>query len=690
METPGSWSLSNASTPPQRAGRSPSSIATPSRVEALFDAQTCVSFIDGTPLFDAAEGDGKHPAVTFRYAGAESESVQSHQCRSCSSTYRLRHSLKQIEEQYVTTIESLRLQLQEAVAQRAMAVKERNALLNSADTAVAHQVQAEQEAQELRMKMTEASLKNEILQRRALELGKENADDRERYLKMTRALLEEAETAERAQVEAAEKDETALLLQLCTSDLARVSALTPATSSSIPPQWAVAAVKLPATKHLSTCRNLSTDFSSINSSPGPSDESRGRQTCSPRHSPQRSLSAPVEMRRLPYLSHSKNTEGHCAAVTCRCSPGIAPVVVETRAAVVDDSVREKIKRLEWNLEQQRSSYEVQLAEEQALTREMQDEIDDLIENELMLLETNDRVALERDSAEAVIDIVRCLRTRLGVALPARPPASQDVLATDPTRPGAASTTCCGTHVGELCEGQELPTSEVVPAVCDGPADVFFASSANPQDFASTANETRPTVHEIRDNNTCCPTTLVSAGAQQERMELLLRQVLKEVEGQRRQAEETYSALRQFSRISTHNDEALFRAVGRVETAVKAPRRTAGFPESSPADVQPGAPISSTCRCPPPQLHRGARGTTSAAALLSPSTTTSSAAADVSRTPTPPSPSMNVVVAEEELFDPSRIRVDAYSAAEKMAAFLSQDSLSESSSGRVLQTPYDVD
>ncbi|KAG5476891.1 hypothetical protein LSCM1_05223 [Leishmania martiniquensis] len=686
---PRTWSFSSAYTPPRRTLPSPSPMAAGSRVDALFGLRACVPFMDDTVLCDTSEGDEGGAAVLSRGAWPERDSDCSHQCRACRETHRLRSSLKQIEMEYVAEIDSLRLQLQEATAQRAAAVTERNDVLASADAAAAQMLRMEQEAKSLGMEAMTLSRERERLRLRVQDLEREVAAAEEKHEGVARAVLENTEAAVRAHVEVAEEDETLLLRQLCDSEVARVRANAHGACGQSLSGCAGAAGGGAAAKRGSSRANASSSFSPEVPLLGSSREGCERRMSSPRPSLRRSVTAPVDTQHLadsPYASAGHSGVRSDSATT-HCT-FFSTAQTEATIPADGDSAVDRIRRLEWTLEQQRSSYEMQLAEERALTSEMQAEIDDLIESELVLLEANDRVAVERDWAEAVGEAVRCLFHSHCASLCSAQVTSKETLTVDVTLPEVSPLTSARACSGKTFE-QNMPTKakkaslksgrpEVEPAVCE---------ALLPEVLAGVAGPWRG-VHDFNDNITRCHAAVESVGTRQQRMEDLLQRILAEVAIQRRKAEETQSVLRQLTRVPLHNDGALLSG-GHVEANPKPLMPATAASASAEDDAQTNAPDSVVDVDPAPPLPKETQRKISAVGVtLLPHflhTSTGSASHGLS----PRLPNVQAVEAAEGSFDPHRIRVDASVAQQQMAALLRPDGLGSSSDEESSQTSYDA-
>nr|CCM16077.1 hypothetical protein, conserved [Leishmania guyanensis] len=667
-------------------------MAAAGRVDALFESQTRASFIDDPALYDVGECDAEDVPGISTGSWVEDEYAHSHQCRSCHDTRRLRKSLKWIEVQYIAEIESLQLHLEEAVAQRTAAVRERNDLLTSADKTMTDMLQIKQEAQALQVELVQVSQEKEQLRRCVQELQKDSAAASERFERVARFILDDTEAVERVHLEAAEKDEALLLQQLRAAEWARVEAIAHLMSGHTLKSCAATADGAAGAKCGSSCTNISSSFFPEISSPGLSEGSHERRTCSPRPSQRRSLTVPVPTQRLSYSPYSpaEHGGGQSAAATFRCTRMFTPDPAGATPGTGDDSARKSIKREEWSLEQQRSLYETQLAEERALTSEMQAEIDDLIENELVLLEANGRVALERDSAEAVVDVVRCLFQCLGTSLCSGQVVSVGGFMMDGSSPKATSTTCLGDSDGESCKGRVLPITTQASLRCGRLGDESVVCEALLSDVLSAVDEAKRGVHSLHDNIICCHAAVGSTSAQQEKMEGLLRQVLAEVASQRSKVEETHAALRRFARISTHNEDALFRAVWRMEETLRASTPVVAPVKDGEEDRRTRiANRKASLDLPMPPQTEELRGVSTADANLFTTTTVPSSTANVSNALTQLPSSGHFAAAEEALFDPRRIQMDANLAAQEMAALLHQDTPSDASDGDVLQTPYDA-
>ncbi|CBZ27595.1 conserved hypothetical protein [Leishmania mexicana MHOM/GT/2001/U1103] len=682
----GNWSFSSASTPPRRRRHSPSSVVAASRVDVLFEPPVRASFIEDAGLYDAGDCDMEDATMMPRETWAKNDSGYSHQCRSCQDTHRLRNSLKRVEAEYVAEIESLRLQLQEATAQRTAAVRERNELLASADMSLTHILQMEQDAQSLRMEVVQVSQEKEQLRRRVQELEKQSAVASERDARLGRVAVEDAEAVGRAHVESAETSEALLLLQLCAAESARVAE----SVHRMPGETRTSGAAAAGGRCGSSCANVSGGFSPESASPASSEESPHRRTCSPRPSQRRSLTVPVDTPRLSLYPYSPpgHSGAESAATTSRLPCGFDAAVAATTAAAGDDSPRERIKRLECDLERQRRLHEMQLADERALTSEMQAEMDDLIENELVLLEANGRIALERDGAEAAVDVVRCLLQHLGVALRSGQVPSEEAFRVGTTRRKATLVTCPEASDGGACEGPVRPTTNQTSLGPGRLGDELIGREEMMTGALGDVDETRRDVHNLRDDIARCHAAVGDTGTTQERMEALLCRVLVEVAGQRRKADETHTMLRRFARISTHNDNALFRAVGRVEETLKTPTPAAALVKSGEAGRGASAAKCTAVLDSPSPLGAEVVPCMRAMDVTRSTTTTDESAADVSNDLRQLPSRSPFAAAEDDLFDPSRVHVDSDVAAQKMAALLLEDSLSDPSDGDVPQTPYD--
>ncbi|CAG9575036.1 conserved hypothetical protein [Leishmania major strain Friedlin] len=687
----GNWSFSSASTPPPRRRHSPSSMIAASRVDALFEPPVRAAFIDDAVLCDAGECDVEDVTMMSRETWAKNNSGYLHQCRSCQDTRRLRNSLKRIEAQYVAEIESLRLQLQEAVAQRTAAVRERNELLTSTDMSVARILQMEQDTQSLRMELVQVSQEKEQLRRRVQELGKQSVAASERHAQLARVVVEDAEAAGRDHVESAEKGEALLFVQLRAAEWARVAEIAHRMPDETRGHGAVAAAGgAVGARCVSPRGSVSGGFSPESVSAVSSEETPHRRTCSPRPSQRRSLTVPVDTHCLSLCAYSSpgRSGGENAAATSRRPRGSATAVAGATAAAGDDSARKRIQQLESDLERQQRFHEMQLAEERALTTEMQAEMDDLIENELVLLEANGRVALERDWAEAAIDVVRCLLERLGAALCSGLVTFAEAFKVDTTLPRATSLTCPGASDGGSCAAPVSPTTKQTsrrPGRLGGEpieCEELMAGALSAMDEAKRG------VHDLRDDIARCHAAVGNTGTQQERMEALLCRVLAEVAGQRRKADEAHTMLRRFARISTHNDNALFRAVRRVEETLKTPTPAAALVQDGEAGRETSGANRTAVVDPSPPLRTEVLPRRTAMDVARSTTTTGHSAADVSHDLRQLPSRSRFVAADDDLFDPSHVQVDSNVAAQKMAALLLEDPLSDPSDGDVPQTPYD--
>ncbi|AYU79358.1 hypothetical protein LdCL_250007900 [Leishmania donovani] len=687
----GSWSFSSASTPPRRRRHSPSSMIAASRVDALFEPSVRAAYIEDAVLYDAGECDVEDATIMPRETWTKNDSGYSHQCRSCQDTHRLRNSLKRIEAQYVAEIESLRLQLQEAVAQRTAAVRERNELLTSADMSVTRILQMEQDAQSLRMELVQVAQEKEQLRRRVQELEKQSVAASERHVRLAGAVVEDAEAAGRDHVESAEKGEALLLVQLRAAEWARVAEIAHRMPDETRNSGAAAAGGGAAGARCgSSCANVSGGFSPERASPVSSEKSPHRRTCSPRPSQRRSLTVSVDTHRLSFGAYSPpgHSGGESAAATSPRPGGFATAVAGATAAAGVDSARERIKRLECDLERQRTLHEMQLAEERTLTTEMQAEMDDLIENELVLLEANDRIALERDRAEDAVDVVRFLLQRLEVARCSGLVTPAEAFKGDRTLPKATCVACPEASDGGSCEAPVPPTAKQTSLRPGRLGDEPIGCEELMASALSAADETRRGVYDLRDDIARCHAAVGSTGTQQERMETLLCRVLAEVADQRRKADEAHTMLRRFARISTHNDNALFRAVGRVEETLKTPTPAAVLVKDGKAGRGTSAASRTAALEPPPPLRTEVLPRMRAMDVARFTTTTDQSAADVSNDLRQLPSRSCFVAAEDNLFDPGRVHVDSNVAAQKMAALLLEDPLSDPSDGDVRQTPYD--
>ncbi|KAG5477418.1 hypothetical protein CUR178_05121 [Leishmania enriettii] len=689
---PRSWSFSSAYTPPRRTLQSSSCIAAGSRVDALFEWQTCAAFIDDTGLCDTDECGVEDTMTTSRGAWTENENASFHPCRSCHETHRLRNALKRIEGEYVAEIESLRVQLDEAAAQRAAAVRERNGLLASADAGATQMLEMEREVTSLGLMVVELSQEKEELQLRVQGLEKEGAAAREKHTRVARIVLEDAEATDRAHVEAAEKDQALLLRQLCLAESARVAAIAQVIYVNTLKRRAAATGGVAADKRGSCCTSVSSDCTLEVSSRGLSEENRERRTISPRPSQRRSTTAPLNTQRLAVSPCSPRIRGggEGAAATCGCTRLADPPQTGARAAVGVDSAAETIKRLEWNLEQQRSAYEMQLAEERALTSEMQAEVDDLIESELVLLEANGRVVVERDWAEAVGDAVRYLLQSHRVALRSRQATSNEALTVDVTFSEASSVTGPSAsngesgkrHLSAMTKRSSVATEEfaVEPVVCE----------ALLPDVLASVEETRQGVHILRDSVTRCHAAVESTRTEQERMKALLHRLLAEVAIRRCRAKETQSTLGPIAHISAQSGDARFLSEGHEEVTVKAMSSATAAAQSGVENRQPKGASSNLDLDPPQWLHtEGQRSSSAGDVTLLAHTDHISAAYISDAFASRPSDMRFVEGGEGGLFDPHRIRLDADVVAQQMAALLSQDGHSASSDDDVSQTPYDA-
>ncbi|TPP40649.1 hypothetical protein CGC21_8235 [Leishmania donovani] len=366
----------------------------------------------------------------------------------------------------------------------------------------------------------------------------------------------------------------------------------------------------------------------------------------------------------------------------------AAAITDATAAAGVDSARERIKRLECDLERQRTLHEMQLAEERTLTTEMQAEMDDLIENELVLLEANDRIALERDRAEDAVDVVRFLLQRLEVARCSGLVTPAEAFKGDRTLPKATCVACPEASDGGSCEAPVPPTAKQTSLRPGRLGDEPIGCEELMASALSAADETRRGVYDLRDDIARCHAAVGSTGTQQERMETLLCRVLAEVADQRRKADEAHTMLRRFARISTHNDNALFRAVGRVEETLKTPTPAAVLVKDGKAGRGTSAASRTAALEPPPPLRTEVLPRMRAMDVARFTTTTDQSAADVSNDLMQLPSRSCFVAAEDNLFDPGRVHVDSNVAAQKMAALLLEDPLSDPSDGDVRQTPYD--
>ncbi|KAG5500090.1 hypothetical protein JIQ42_04425 [Leishmania sp. Namibia] len=688
---PRSWSFSSAYTPPRRTLQSSSCLAAGSRVDALFELQTCATFIDDTVLCDTDECGVEDTMTTSRGAWTENENSFFHPCRSCHETHRLRNALKRIEGEYVAEIESLRVQLDEAAAQRAAAVRERNGLLASADAGATQMLEMEREVASLGLTVVKLSQEKEKLQLRVQELEKEGAAAREKHRRAARIVLEDTEAAERAHVEAAEKDQALLLRQLCLAESARVAAIAQVIYVNTVKRRAAAAGGVAADKQGSCCTSVSSGCTPEVSSRGLSEESRERRTSSPRPSQRRSMTAPVNTQRLADSLRSPRGSGggEGAAATSRCTHLVDPAQTGARAAAGVDLAVEKIKRLERNLEQQRSAYEMQLAEERALTSEMQAEVDDLIESELLLLEANGRVVVERDWAEAVGDAVRYLLQSHRVALRSRQATSNEALMVDVTLSGASSVTSPRAGNGESGKRHLSAMTKQLSVAAEGFGVEPVVCEALLPDVLAGVEETRRGVHILHDSVTRCHAAVESTRTEQERMKALLHRLLAEVAIQRCRAKETQSTLGPIAHISAHSDDARLLSEGH-EVTVKATMPATAVAQSGVDKRQPKGANSNFDLDPRRRLHTEAQRSSSAGDVTFLAHTDHISAAYVSDAfASRPSDVRLVEGGEDGLFDPHRIRLDADVVTQQMAALLSQDGHSESSDEDVSQTPYDA-
>ncbi|KAG5477152.1 hypothetical protein LSCM4_04369 [Leishmania orientalis] len=609
---PRSWSFSSAYTPPRRTLQSSSFMAAGSRVDALFELQTCATFIDDPVLCDTDECGVEDTMATSRGAWTENEKASFHPCRSCHETHRLRNALKRIEGEYVAEIESLRVQLDEAAAQRAAAVRERNSLLASADAGATQLLEMERAVTSLELTVVKLSQEKEKLQLRVQELEKEGAAAREKHTRAARIVLEDTEAAERAHVEAAEKEQGLFLRQLCLAESARVAAIAQVIYVNTLKRRAAAAGGVAADKRGSCCTSVLSGCTPEVSSRGLSEESRERRTSSPRPSQRRSMTA-ANTQRLADSPRSPRGRGggEGAAATPRCTHLVDPAQTGARAAAGVHLAMEKIKRLEWNLEQQRSAYEMQLAEERALTSEMQAEVDDLIESELVLLEANGRVVVERDWAEAIGDAVRYLLQSHRVALRSRQATSNEALMVDVTLSEASSVTSPRASNGESGKRHLSAMTKQLSVAAEGFVVEPVVCEALLPDVLAGVEETRRGVHILHDSVTRCHAAVESTRTEQERMKALLHRLLAEMAMQRCRAEETQSTLGPIAHISAHSGDARFLSEGHEEVTVKATTPATAVAQSGVDNKQPKGANSNLDLDPPRRWHTEAQRSSSA-------------------------------------------------------------------------------
>lgn len=675
--SPGSWSASSAATPPRRARRSGGSTgASASRVDGAFERQPPrVSFIDD----DRAETTAPLSPVSWRDDDASNNTTATglQPCSYCHQTRRLRTALKRIEEDYVGQIASLQARLHEAVVQRAAAEQERNELLVAADAAAA--TGAPMMAQTLKSLQVEAidrAQENAALRRRVQHLELEQSAACSRQLAAALQSLTQTEAELRAGTEASAHETAALLYELWRIPPPVVVVERPVKSpptSHTPGKKAAETTSAAEAEVGGLCSHLSLGFSPDSSSPGPSEGSRERRTSSPRPSQRRSLSVPLDSQRLSYSprAHELQLSATNRSVTAP-RPCSAP---ELDAAAVEVAVQARVKKLEWSMQQQRSAYEMELADERALTKEMQEEVDDLVENELVLLETCSRAALEREAAEllceSVVDALRQQRCRTRAST------------------GAGANTC----VDKTSASTQTSVMHgcVAPEARDGERVVDVAAL---REAREAAVETRRVVADLRSELAGCHATVGALGPRHAALEELLRQVLDTVTAHARQGEGTRTALRRFSHVSTHNDEALMRSLQRLETCVKA--RAAPASSGATQHVDPSVPAeqpSTTADAAAVVVsphsavanRRGSSSSGSSEVVLSACTPDSPVSVPA---PSTPAARASFVVPEEALFNPTAITVDTRAAAATMASFLGHDALSDASDDDVARNPYE--
>ncbi|KPI89272.1 hypothetical protein ABL78_1605 [Leptomonas seymouri] len=720
--------FSNASTPPQRKARMPAPFASTSRVDLLYDHQPQTSFVDSTPSEKQASGYFGYSPAPQR--GEENTGVQ---CWGCRQTQRLRTSLKRIELEYLAQIESLQQQLKRATAQRALALQERDELLTNSDAAAKQQSMIEQEAQSLRVEVMQAMQERHELRSRVHELEIFCSNSVQQQLQWKMKLLWEAEASARRDCSAAAQDEWRLLKELCDAESRAVKEALRLRAVATPSRCNVGA----GTDSGGSTILCSTFISNYTSTPGPSDGGHERRLYSPRPSQHRELSTPRLTRRPSVCGDSSRSSSEGTTV-------VACTLLPTHAA---EEAAEKVKMMEWRLEQQRSSFEMQLADERGLTADMQAEVDDLIENELMLLESVNRLTIERDASEACTELAAHHMLILTQHLW---PEAQDNAAVAPAVGAAKASTHA--DVLDLVEESEsaawrIEMSEVMYNMQQQLYQLLSASRPPRADPEEAWEETvkdcvREEAEEIKEHLAALLEASAQARVDGDALRMEMKEHFSEVEERQcrqeafmvasstrlpqkegaptLQLESLRSELKQQRQLSERLLEVLqcasAPASAVVTVAAHPSSSTTSSTEMRPSSHNPkpgptsrlGASLPDTVtpkrktrhrdplaeKSTMPQAphaapskssefgHHNHKPLTAAGPLcedqLSTGATVSDSTADCDPLPLRRSriPDPRFVVAEEELFDPQCISVDASAAAEQISALLSDGSLSD--------------
>ncbi|KPA79422.1 hypothetical protein ABB37_05264 [Leptomonas pyrrhocoris] len=741
--------LSNASTPPRRPARSPTSFASASRVDALYDRLPQVSFTDSARSEEADESAYASYSPLPRH---QREGIST-PCWSCRQTQRLRTSLKRIELDYLTQIQSLQQQLRHVTAQRALALQERDELLTNADAAATQQAMVEQEAQSLRVEVMQAVQERHELERRVQQLETSCQSTVEQHVRWGSALLEETEVAARRDSRASEENERRLLHELCSTEARAIKEmLRPSTVVATPPRCNAAS---------GTAVNGSTILSSTfsptgTSSPGLSDGGRERRSCSPRPSQRREVAAPHHTQR-------PSTCGDASRIGLESATDVSRALALSHTA---EEAEEKVRKMEWRMEQQRSSFEMQLADERALTADMQAEMDDLIESELMLLESEGRRTIEKDAAEARTAL---FTHHISIFVRQHQQEAASITATAMQTAAAAATATAteSTHADvldlveesenaawrtEMSEAMSNVQQQLYQLLCAAPPSRMNLESARNKEVIDCVREEAAEIKEhlaalldasaqarvdgdalrteMKEHfdevgerqcrqEAFMVTTSCSPAQRNEAPALLLEQLRKELEPQRELSERLCEMLQRAShttvsagataaesessskertstslRPSSHHraSESTGRLggnpLGMVTPRKKAKHRDPAADMMAPAEHIPAAvPVSSDNQ--PRQQPPSATACHSCDDQLSTMTTVSESTveqdASLLQRKSCTSDS-RFIVPEEALFDPQHIHVDASAAAEQISALLSEGSLSDAESDCL--SPYD--
>ncbi|KAL7701750.1 hypothetical protein N2W54_007225 [Lotmaria passim] len=695
-------SFTNASTPPQRTKRGSASFASASRVDALYDRQPQVSFIDSAASEDDEVAYSAFAPATRREDVSNGASPTSC-CWSCRQTQRLRASLKKIELDYLSQIQSLQEQLKHATTQRALALQERDELLSNSDAAATQQSMIEQEAQALRVEVMQAVQERHELRGRVQELEMWGRRAAQQQWQWGVTVLEELEQCARRAWSDSENDARRLFMALCMAD-EKTAAATEArrvhAAADTTPRRCNAASG--ALANGSTI--LSSTFSpNSTSSPGPSDGGRERRICSPRPSQRRGLSPSSGHLRLHQQQQQPHTQRPSVAGDSPRS-GSEGAVAVSRTLVLSHSAEdaeERVKKMEWQLEQQRSNFEMQLADERALTADMQAEVDDLIENELVLLESEDRLTIARTAAEAYTALFAQHTRRLAEEL--RQTEKRARVATAPT---------ASTHadVLDLVQESELATwrtdmSEMMSTVQQQLYQLVSAtrsSRAKQEAWGEVKECVQEAAAEVREELAALLDTSAQARVDSDALLEEIRRHFADVE--ERQSRQEAFMVAMASRAARSNDDAASspssQALQEVRSELSQQRQLSEKLCQMLQRESAQAPPDKLRAAVIPSSSQERENTCNGKQSLSPtfagcddplSNITTVSDSTVDRDSAPPQRGVyaaetRFVMPEEALFDPQRIHVDANAAAEQISALLSDET--ESDADRDFPSPYE--